>query len=156
MPKKKNIEIKKPFEKEVKVFSDDRGTFVPFLNDADSLAEKSGLKIKRVYYVYNFGKGVIRGMHYHKKEWKYFTAVSGAAKIIAIDPINPEEKHVFVSSARKPTLIVIPPGFANGWMSLEENTILVCGSTSTTEESIKDDERMDPYSWGDIWFIKGR
>jgi dTDP-4-dehydrorhamnose 3,5-epimerase-like enzyme len=146
---KKNI----PFTKEIQVFSDDRGVFVPFLQK-DALDD--GLEIKRVYYVSNYGKGIIRGFHFHKKEWKYFAIVNGAAKFVAINPDNPEEIFTFVSSVRKQNLIIVPPGFANGWISLEENTILVCGSTAKTEESIKDDKRFDPYLWGDVWSVKAR
>jgi len=146
----------KPFIKDVSVSSDDRGTFVPFLKNANGLEEKDGLQIKRIYYVYNYGKSIVRGFHYHQQEWKYFIIVSGAAKFVAIDPNNPEEKFTFISSARKPNLIVIPPGYANGWVSLEDNTVLVCGSTSSFEESIKDDQRFDPYKWGDVWSVKGR
>lgn len=143
-----------PFVEALEVSSDDRGTFSVFFTNRKN--PKYGPGIKRVYYVYNYGRGVVRGFHYHKKEWKYFTAVAGVAKVIAVDPDNPETKYVFVSSPRKPTLIVIPPGYANGWMSLEDDTVLVCGSSSTTQESIKDDKRIDPYSWGDIWTVKGR
>jgi len=146
----------KPFAKPVDVSSDDRGAFVPFLNGANALGEQPGLAVKRVYYVYNYGAGVIRGFHFHQKEWKYFIIVSGAAKFVALDPDRAEEKFTFVSSSRKPNLIVIPPGYANGWISLEPQTILVCGSTSSFDESIKDDKRFDPYTWGDVWAVKGR
>ena len=146
----------KPSCQEINARSDDRGTFVPFLNQADELPEQKGLAIKRVYYVYNYGKGVIRGFHFHEHEWKYFMVPSGAAKFVAIDPDHPEEVLTFISSARRPNLIIIPPGYANGWVSLEDNTVLVGGSTSSFEESIKDDKRFDPYKWGDVWSVKGR
>lgn len=143
---KKNI----PSTKQLDVFTDDRGVFVPFLDS------NSEMPIKRIYYVYNYGKGVIRGFHFHKIEWKYFTIVSGAAKFVAINPENPEEIFTFISSSRKPNCIIIPPEYANGWISLEENTILLCGSTATIDESIKDDKRFDPQQWGDVWSVTGR
>lgn len=146
----------KPYIQEVVTRGDDRGVFVPFLNNADNLPDKESLKIKRLYYVYNYGKGVVRGFHYHKIEWKYFMIVNGAAKFVAISPDNPEEVFTFTSSSRRPNLIVIPPGFANGWVSLENETVLVCGSTASFEESIADDQRFDPYKWGDVWTVKGR
>ncbi len=143
---KKNI----PHAVQLEVFGDDRGIFVPFLQ------EEFASQIKRIYYVYNYGKGVVRGFHFHQKEWKYFTIVNGAAKFVALNPEKSEETFSFVSSSRKPQCIVIPPGFANGWISLEENTILVCGSTATIDESIADDKRFDPYTWGDRWSVKPR
>lgn len=141
-----------PLIQPLTVFTDDRGVFAPILQNEDIIEGE----VKRIYYVYNYGKGIVRGFHYHKKEWKYFTIVNGAAKFVAINPDNPTEQYTFVSSSRKPTLIIIPPGFANGWVSLEENTLLVCGSTSTIKESIADDKRFDPYQWGDVWSVKGR
>lgn len=142
-----------PYSKEINIHSDDRGVFAPFLQN-DSV--ENGLIIQRIYYVYNYGKGIIRGFHFHKKEWKYFTIVNGAAKIVIINPSNPKEVFTFISSSRKPNLIVIPPEFANGWVSLENKTILLCGSTATLEESIQDDERFDPYKWGDVWSVNPR
>jgi dTDP-4-dehydrorhamnose 3,5-epimerase-like enzyme len=127
-----------PFSKSIDVSADDRGIFVPFITNADKLTDNQ-LAIKRIYYVYNHGKNVIRGFHFHKFEWKYFIAVSGAIKVLAIDPDHSEKVYTFISSSRKPNLVVIPPGFANGWISLEDNTVLVCASTSTLEESIADD-----------------
>jgi len=146
-----------PSHQELNTFADDRGVFVPFLNNAEVLSSGKKNLIKRIYYIYNFGMGVIRGFHFHKKEWKYFTVVSGSAKFIAINPKNPKQIFTFISSDRKANLIIIPPGFANGWVSLENNTILVCASTSSLEESLKDDKRFDPYRWGkDIWKVRGR
>lgn len=149
-------DTKKPYSVEINSRSDDRGTFVPFLNTADFFSEFPELTLKRMYYVFNYGKGVVRGFHFHQKEWKYFIIANGSAKFVAINPKDEKEQFVFVSSSRKPNLIVIPPGFANGWVSLEDNTILICGSTATFEESIEDDQRFDPYKWGDVWSVKGR
>lgn len=146
----------KPLKMSIKISSDDRGVFVPFLNGIDVFTGESSLVIKRVYYVYNCGRGIIRGFHFHQYEWKYFCIACGAAKFVAVNPLHAEERFVFVSSERKPDLVVIPPGYANGWMSLEEKTVLVCGSTATLEESLNDDQRFDPYTWGDVWTVKSR
>lgn len=140
---------------EYPVFADDRGTFAPFINGLKEIAPAS-VTVKRLYYVCNDSKGVVRGFHYHKKEWKFFVIVSGSAKFVALNPNKPEDKYQFVSSARKNNLIIIPPFYANGWVSLSDNTILVCGSSATTQESLKDDNRFDPYKWGDIWTVKAR
>ncbi len=148
---------KTPFSIDTEIFSDDRGTFAPFFDVArhKDIASEIGV-IKRVYYVHNHVPNVIRGFHYHKKEWKIFTVVSGAAKFLAVNPEKPEERYLFVSSERKNRTIVIPPKFANGWMSLENNTVLVCASNLTTDESRVDDKRFDPFTWGDVWLVKGR
>lgn len=149
------IDFKKPRAIEYPVFADDRGTFAPFINGLGELTPQS-VNIKRIYYVCNDSKGVVRGFHYHKKEWKFFVIVSGSAKFVALNPDKPDEKYQFISSVRKNNLIIIPPLFANGWVSLSDNTILVCASSATTQESLKDDKRFDPYKWGDVWTVKAR
>jgi len=148
------MSIKKPECLDIEIYSDDRGYLVPVTN---ILKDKLNKDIKRVYIAGNFGKGIIRGFHYHKKEIKIFYIAHGSAKFVAINPENPEkDRFIFVTSDRHPNLIIIPPGYANGWMSLENNTILMSISTSTFEESVKDDIRYDPYKWGDVWAVKGR
>lgn len=146
----------KPFSTTISVSSDDRGVFVPFFDVIANQKTSRGDKIKRLYYVYNYGSRVIRGFHFHKKEWKFFIIVSGAAKFVAIDPKHPKEKYIFTSSSRFPNLIVVPPEYANAWMSLTDDTILICASTATLSESIRDDIRYDPYEWGDVWKVKPR
>lgn len=149
------INFNKPRVVEYSVFANDRGTFAPFINGLKGIAPDSGT-IKRIYYVCNDSKGIVRGFHYHKKEWKFFVIVSGSAKVVALNPDKPDEKYQFISSARKNNLIIIPPFYANGWVSLSDNTILVCASSATTQESQKDDKRFDPYKWGDVWSVKSR
>ena len=145
-----------PYSYTINVSSDDRGVFVPMLNLVSDPKLPKNLSLKRVYYVYNYGRGVIRGFHLHKKEWKFFTVASGAAKFVALNPKNPKVVFTFTSSSRSPQLIVIPPGYANGWVSLEDNTILLCGSTSSLQESLRDDARLDPLAWGNVWEVKPR
>ena len=151
----KKINFNKPRTVEYPVFADDRGTFAPFINGLEELAPKA-VSIKRLYYVCNDSKGIIRGFHYHKKEWKFFVIVSGSAKFVALNPDDPKELYTFVSSERKSNAIVVPPGYANGWASLEDNTILVCASNATTSESRADDKRFDPMKWGDVWKVSPR
>lgn len=139
----------KPHAQEGKIFIDDRGAFAPFIDGEN-------IPLKRIYYVVNPSRGIVRGFHFHEKEWKYFTIIQGSAKFIALNPDNSEEKFTFASSSRKPNIVIIPPGYANGWISLEDNTILLCASTATTQESIEDDKRYDPYTWGDVWTTKPR
>ena len=145
----------KPQAIELKVFCDDRGVFVPVMDELQNLDPKIG-RIERIYYVANPTRGVIRGFHYHKKEWKFFTIVKGSAKFVAVDPDKPEVIYSFIGSDRKANLINIPPGYANGWVSLEDGTVLLCASTADTKGSIADDKRFDPFKFGDVWTVKGR
>lgn len=134
--------------------ADDRGE-LGFVNDfhfAD---------VKRFYTVSNYRQGFIRAWHAHKREAKYVTAVSGAAVVGAVRVDNWEEPSRelpidrFVLSAHKPSVLYIPSGYANGFMSLTTDLKLMFFSTSTLEESQGDDFRYDARYW-DIWQVVER
>lgn len=133
---------------------DDRGE-VTFVNEFDFDG------VKRFYTVLNHWQGFVRAWHAHKKEGKYVTVVEGAALVGAVkidDWINPSrDLDVFraVLSAKTPSIIHIPPGHANGFMSLAPNTRIIFFSTSTLEESHGDDIRYDARYW-DIWNVLER
>jgi dTDP-4-dehydrorhamnose 3,5-epimerase-like enzyme len=130
---------------------DDRG----FLNQIFEKTQGLFPEIKRIYVVGNFGKGVVRGFHMHRKEWKYFYVLRGTAKFVAIKDKEKESK-TFTLSDKKPSILVVPPDYYHGWVSLEEETILIGISNATLEESLKDDIRVDPYKFGDVWHVKSR
>ncbi|MBI2971114.1 MAG: dTDP-4-dehydrorhamnose 3,5-epimerase family protein [Candidatus Aenigmarchaeota archaeon] len=137
---------------------DDRGYLMQLFN--------ADLNVKRAYVVGNYAKGTIRGFHGHMKEWKYFCVVKGSVKFVLVqhnvsegveDPEPLREKiHTYVLSDRKPSILVIPPCYYNGWVSLEEGTLLMGMSDRTLAESIDDDYRIDPFTFGDVWSTKPR
>lgn len=133
---------------------DDRGS-VRFVNDFDFTS------VKRFYQVENHSAGFIRAWHGHKLEGKYVYVVKGAALVAAVDldtMMSIKENQLSsipdiyktVLSAINPRILYLPPGYANGFKSLEPGTIIQFFSTSTLEESIKDDYRFD-YNIVDIW-----
>ena len=58
-------------------------------------------------------------------------------------------------SAHKPSVLYIPAGYANGFMSLTSDLKLMFFSTSTLEQSQGDDFRYDARYW-DIWQVVER
>lgn len=128
---------------------DKRGT-VYFVNGF------SFTQVKRFYTVENSNKGQVRAWHGHKNEAKYVYAVSGEALVgvAAVDnwdnPSRKSKVSSFKLSSRTPQILYIPKGYANGFKSLTKNAKLIFFSTSTLEESLKDDIRFDPKYW-DIW-----
>jgi len=133
---------------------DDRGS-VAFVNAFDFEG------VKRFYVVANHRQGFVRAWHAHRREAKYVTVLTGAAVVAAVHiddwerPSGGAEVHRFVLSAAKPSVLFIPPGFANGFMSLTEDARLVFFSTSTVEESRDDDVRYDARHW-DVWTVEER
>jgi dTDP-4-dehydrorhamnose 3,5-epimerase-like enzyme len=166
---KVDLSIKEPVLLKIQSISDDRGLLVPFTDDIDHTL------FKRSYIVENYGKGVIRGLHYHKKEIKVFTMASGAAKFVTFElqpemidrndmreiaehaRKNPGAVKTWVLSNRHHGVLVIPACFANGWISLEDHSVLVSLSSSRYEEAMEDDFRLDPMIVGEHhWQVIGR
>ena len=130
--------------------TDDRGS-VRFVNEFNFEG------VKRFYQVQNHRAGFIRAWHGHHKEGKYVYVAKGSALIGAV-PIDMmsnqavDQSKVFkaVLSSNNPKVLFIPSGYANGFKSLEEDTIVQFFSTSTLEESMGDDIRFD-YRLVNIW-----
>jgi len=150
-------DLTKPTLLTIQSVSDDRGLLVPFTDDVDHDL------FRRCYVVEDYGRGVIRGLHYHEREMKIFTIVSGAAKFVTVKLDvemarkgdvaairefllkNPGCVQTFVLSSRHHGVVAIPPYYANGWISLEDHTILVALGNLRFEEAREDDRRFDPF-----------
>lgn len=117
--------------------------------------------VKRFYVVSNHERRFVRAWHAHKEEAKYCFVVQGSALFgaVAVDdwnaPSRELEVHRFVLSAGKPSVLFIPAGHANGFMSLAEDTKVMFFSTSSVEDSRRDDVRYDARYW-DIWNVLER
>jgi len=141
----------KPILINLECYIDDRG----FLYQIYGQYKDVFPELKRVYVVGNFSKGIIRGFHKHLYEWKGYFVVLGSAKFVTID----ENKNIgtYILSIRKPAVLIVPPNYYHGWVSLEDNTILIGLSNKSLEESLSDDIRIDPFAFGkEIWETKPR
>ena len=125
---------------------DDRGS-LSFVNDFTFAG------VKRFYVVSNHRAGFVRAWHAHRREAKYVTVLEGAAIVCAVPiddwdmPNRDAEVDRHVLSASQPTILFIPAGYANGFMSLTENSKLLFFSTATLDESRSDDVRYDARYW---------
>ena len=133
---------------------DDRGSLT-FINDLDLS------QFKRFYIVENHARGFVRAWHGHKKEAKAVVVVSGSALVAAVKVDNWESPSKdlkverVVLSAEKPAALLIPAGYANGFMTLTESAKVMFLSTSSLEESAGDDFRFDARLWNP-WNIEER
>lgn len=133
---------------------DDRGSLA-FINDLDLS------QFKRFYVVENHSMGFVRAWHGHKQESKAVVVVSGSALVAAvkIDNFDSPSKDLSVErtvlSAEKPGALLIPAGYANGFMTLTEGAKVMFFSTSSLEESAGDDFRFDARYWNP-WQIEER
>lgn len=133
---------------------DNRGSLA-FINELDLL------EIKRFYIVENFQKNFIRAWHAHKNEQKIMICIQGCAQISAVkidnfdSPSGDMEVNSFYLSENKTECVFVPKGYANGFMSLKDNTKLLIFSNSSLKESINDDFRY-PFDYWNCWDIKFR
>ena len=125
---------------------DDRGTLA--FNNAFDMTE-----VKRFYHVANHQSGFVRAWHGHKRESKFIYVVKGAALIASVrvddwdnpDPDSPVERHVL--SQHQPNILFVPGGYAHGYKTLVQDTVVMFFSTSSLEESAQDDFRFDVNYW---------
>jgi len=133
---------------------DDRGS-VRFLNSLDLI------QWKRFYIVENNSTGFIRAWHGHKYESKLMVVLSGSVLVgtLAINDFeNPSKEEVpirRVIHASANEALYIPAGNVNGFMSLTSETKVMFFSSSTLEQSKKDDYRFNWDYWN-IWEVKFR
>ena len=66
------------------------------------------------------------------------------------------QQYRYVISAKKPTVIWIPPGFVNGAMNLQDDTRVVYFSTKGLGESEGDDYRFPLDYWDEMWKVEMR
>ena len=130
---------------------DDRGQ-VSFVNDFGFAG------VRRFYMVSNHRQGFVRAWHAHRREAKYVFVASGAAVVGAVEiddweaPSKTAQVHRYVLSAKKPSILYIPSGYANGFESLTDDTNIIFFSTASMEEAKSDDVRYDARYW-DIWNV---
>ena len=142
-----------PYIQELKRFVDDRG----YLDQIYNLDLE--FEVKRLYLV-GASKGIKRGMHGHKKEWKAFCVLTGSGKFVYATlepPKHPAKVGAFILNSKKSNLLIVPPGYFNGFVALEHNTLILGLSSSTLKESLEDDYRQPYDAFGKkIWEIDNR
>lgn len=143
------------------IFEDDRGFLVEIARHADD-PEPHGVvhRFGQVYLVGDPVRGIIRAFHKHEELWDWFFISHGSAKFVLKDDRKSSktfgEIQTVIASARKPRLIVVPPGVYHGWMSLEDDTLMVSTASHTYNRQKPDEVRIPPDSFGDVWTVQGR
>jgi dTDP-4-dehydrorhamnose 3,5-epimerase len=136
------------------IATDDRGR-VSFVNQFDLMG------CRRFYLVENFATGTVRAWHAHRHERKWVLAVSGAALAACVEiddwdsPSTNQDIHRFVLDSANPSVLSVPPGYANGAMSLAPGTKLLYVSDRTLDDSVEDDIRFPARHW-DPWEVAER
>jgi dTDP-4-dehydrorhamnose 3,5-epimerase len=133
---------------------DDRG-YLHFCNSFDLT------QYVRFYDVINYQSNFIRAWHAHKHESKAAIVREGSAMvcIVKIDDWDKPSKNLeikkFFLSKHNPSILEIPAGYANGFMSLEINTKITFYSDKKINSSLNDDFRY-AYDYWNPWKINFR
>lgn len=113
-----------------KKFWDDRGCFLELYKESDFIMngikecfEQDNMSISR--------KHVLRGLHFQKKpseQGKLVRVIRGSILDVAVD-IRPNSASykkyiIFDVSTDNCKMIYIPPGYAHGFLALEDNTVM--------------------------------
>lgn len=67
--------------------------------------------------------GVLRGLHYHRKQSDAWYAISGEAQAMIVDLRTPSDNPAVVSvelSSKSPSVLLIPPGVAHGFLAVTD------------------------------------
>lgn len=139
---------------EPQVFSDDRGFFFESFNH-EKFEEIIGVKTKFIQDNHSKSKkGVLRGLHYQlppKAQGKLVRVVKGKVFDVAVDirknsPTFGKWVGEFLSEENKRQLW-IPPGFAHGFLVIEDGTEFLY---KTTDSYSKENERSIIWNDPDI------
>ena len=156
--KKKPTNIEDLYLIEHQSFTDVRGEFMEFWNN--DTFKKENLKID--FSQDNISKSkkhVLRGLHFQNKPYgqtKYVSVIKGKVLDIAVDIRKKSKtfgKHFSIELSEKNKYgLWIPPGFAHGFLALEEENIFAykCAGQYTPQQeyTIKwDDPELD-IDWG--------
>lgn len=127
-----------------RVFPDDRGEFAELFQSSAFRSNGVDISLKQINYSKS-KKAVLRGLHYQlspKSQGKIVHVMSGSGFDVAVDIRKGSPtygKWVGVTlSAEKKNMLYIPQGFAHGFCSLEDDTVLVY---YCTDEYSPDHER---------------
>lgn len=130
--------------KKLKVIPDERGRLMEIFRSDDSLFEKFG----QVYMTTTY-PGVVKGWHYHKKQFDNMAVVKGMMKIVLYDgrenSSTKGEVNEFFIGVHNPQLIKIPPLVYHGFKCISEEEAIVINTPSEVYNYNEPDEFRLPY-----------
>ncbi len=140
--------------KKLKVIPDERGRLMEILRVDDEAFKGFG----QVYLTAAY-PGVVKGWHYHKKQYDSMAVVKGMMKIVLYDgrQDSPTYREVneFFAGVYNPILLHIPPYVFHGFKCVSSEEALVINTPTEPYNYQEPDEfRVDPhnndipYEWG--------
>lgn len=140
------------------VFYDPRGFFFESYNEAKY--KEAGLDYKFVQDNLSLSeKHVLRGLHFQKppfEQGKLVQVIKGSVLDVAVDIRSNSptygQHHALVLNEKNKTQFFVPPGFAHGFITLEDNTIFSYKCTNVynkeSEGSLHWNDELLNINWG--------
>lgn len=132
--------------KQLKVIPDERGWMMEILRRDDAMFQGFG----QVYMTTAY-PGVVKGWHYHKKQYDYFTCISGMMKLVLYDarkesPTHGEINEFFVG-VHNPLVVRIPPYVYHGFKGIStQEAVIINVVTECYDPKNPDEFRAAPHS----------
>lgn len=152
-----DVEIKK-----LKPILDERGFLMEILRSDDGLFRRFGQ-----CYVTLVHPGIVKGWHYHKKQYDHFCCLQGTAKVVLYDGREESktyrEINEFILSLETPLLVMIPPFVFHGFTAEEGEDAMLLNLPTELYNYTEPDEYREgpfsgkiPYDWGMVNREKSR
>jgi dTDP-4-dehydrorhamnose 3,5-epimerase len=131
--------------KKLKVIPDERGRLMEILRNDDEMFKSFGQ-----VYMTTACPGVVKGWHYHKKQYDNMAVVKGMMKIVLYDGRKESktygEVNEFFAGEHHPILIHIPPFVCHGFKCISgEEAIVVNTPNEVYQYDDPDEYRIHPY-----------
>jgi dTDP-4-dehydrorhamnose 3,5-epimerase len=137
---------------------DDRGFFARAW--ARDEFERAGLDIRweQANLAHNPAAGTLRGMHFQRDphaEWKLVRCTRGRLQDVAVDlRTGSATRHRWVGTtldAAAGDMLLIPPGCAHGYLTLEADTDLFYQTSAAYDRDVAGGVRHDDPAFGIAW-----
>jgi dTDP-4-dehydrorhamnose 3,5-epimerase len=110
--------------------ADQRGKFIKTLTTSSQFPTEANIHIREEFLSFS-NKNVLRGMHFQvppSDHLKHVTVLNGSILDVVLDlrKTSPTfgKYEVFELKAQNPQVLVIPSGFAHGFLSLQDETLV--------------------------------
>lgn len=138
--------------------TDIRGSFTKIYHE--ELYQEAGIEFQlREQYISVSNKGVIRGMHFQAPPYdcaKLITVLDGAALDVILDlrAGSPTYRQAVQIELRadQPKAVLIPTGFAHGFLALEDHTTMLYNVSTVYAPQYDTGIRWD--SFGFVWPVQ--
>jgi dTDP-4-dehydrorhamnose 3,5-epimerase len=139
--------------KKLKVIPDERGRLMEIFRADDNFFEKFG----QVYMTSAY-PGVVKGWHYHKRQFDNMAVIKGMMKIVLYDSRKESatfgEINEIFAGIHNPVLVHIPPFVYHGFKCISEDEAIVINTPTEVYNYQEPDEfRLPahnsniPYDW---------